>query len=92
MCQADVGIYTHIWADANYNAFPDFSRNKKCRNFDAVLAWQEENSVDVGVFAALRKPPEYTAHIMNQRFKELFGWFTEHDDDGIPEGGLGEIG
>jgi hypothetical protein len=84
MCSANVDIYTHFWADAQYNAFPDFSLNHKCRDFEAVLKWQEDNSVDVDAFAAIRKPDGYKAHDMTHRFKELFGWYTDHEDDGAP--------
>jgi Mycotoxin biosynthesis protein UstYa len=89
MCNANVDIYTHYWADAQLNAFPDFSVNHKCRNFDTILKWQEENSVDVDLFGAIRKPPDYEARIMSHRFKELFGWFNSNPDDGSDSGEIG---
>lgn len=89
MCNANVDIYTHYWADAQLNAFPDFSVNHKCRDFDAILKWQEDNSVDVDLFAAIRKPPQYEAKIMSHRFKELFGWFDSHPDNGSDSGEIG---
>jgi hypothetical protein len=89
MCQSNVGVYTHIWVDASYNAFPDFSAYQQCRDFDAILAWQEKNSIDVEIFGDLRKPPEYKVHIMPHRFKELFGWFLTHEDDGSSGGEIG---
>ncbi|OOF90651.1 hypothetical protein ASPCADRAFT_211853 [Aspergillus carbonarius ITEM 5010] len=82
MCNANVDIYTHFWADAQLNAFPDFSVNHKCRDFDAILSWQEEHSVDVDAFAAIRKPEESVARVMSHRFKDLFGWYKSHPDDG----------
>ncbi|KAE8352700.1 hypothetical protein BDV28DRAFT_165360 [Aspergillus coremiiformis] len=89
MCNANVDIYTHYWADAQLNAFPDFNVNHKCRDFDSILKWQEENSIDVDVFAAIRKPPDYEARVMSHRFKELFGWFKSHPDDGSDSGEMG---
>ncbi|PYH89273.1 hypothetical protein BO71DRAFT_453540 [Aspergillus ellipticus CBS 707.79] len=83
---ANVDIYTHFLADAQLNAFPDFSVNHKCRDFDALLAWQEENSIDVDEFGAIRKPPEHVARVMSHRFKELFGWFESHLHDGPDSG------
>ncbi|PWY91613.1 hypothetical protein BO94DRAFT_489481 [Aspergillus sclerotioniger CBS 115572] len=89
MCNANVDIYTHFWADAQLNAFPDFSVNHKCRDFEAILAWQEENSVDVERFAAIRRPEGVVARVMSRRFKELFGWYKSHEVGGGDE--LGEI-
>lgn len=84
MCTASVDVYTHFWADAQYNAFPDFSLNHKCRDFEAILKWQEENSVPVPEFEVIRRPDDYKARVMTHRFKELFGWFEDHEDDGSP--------
>lgn len=45
MCNADVGIITHNWVhDDDYfepktRPFPDFSIEKKCRNFTKVMDW-----------------------------------------------------
>ena len=89
MCNANVDIYTHYWADAQLNAFPDFSVNHKCRDFDTILRWQEEHSVDVDEFAAIRKPPEAEARVMSHRFKELFGWYKSNPDDGSDSGVIG---
>ncbi|PYH46214.1 oxidase ustYa family protein [Aspergillus saccharolyticus JOP 1030-1] len=89
MCNANVDIYTHYWADAQLNAFPDFSVNHQCRDFDAILRWQEENSVDVDEFAAIRKPPDAEARVMSHRFKELFGWYNANPDDGSDSGIIG---
>ncbi|RAL17387.1 oxidase ustYa family protein [Aspergillus homomorphus CBS 101889] len=89
MCTANVDIYTHYWADAQLNAFPDFSVNHQCRDFDAVLRWQEENSVNVDEFAAIRKPPDAVARVMSHRFKELFGWYNSNPDDGSDSGVIG---
>ncbi|KAJ9228938.1 hypothetical protein DTO169E5_9027 [Paecilomyces variotii] len=89
MCNANVDVYTHYWADAQLNAFPDFNINHKCRDFDAILKWQEENSIDVDTFAEIRRPPEYEPRIMSHRFKELFGWYKTHEDDHFEGGEIG---
>ncbi|RAK99262.1 oxidase ustYa family protein [Aspergillus ibericus CBS 121593] len=89
MCNANVDIYTHFWADAQLNAFPDFSVNHKCRDFDAILSWQEAHSVDVDAFAAIRKPPDSLARVMSHRFKDLFGWYKSHPDNGAEDGEIG---
>lgn len=49
MCNADVGIITHNWiydekySDPKTRPFPDFSVEKKCRDFDSILRWLEED-------------------------------------------------
>jgi hypothetical protein len=82
MCTANVDVYTHTWIDAQENAFPDFSMNHKCRDFDAVLKWHDENSVPLEKFGALRKPADFKEHIMTHQFKEVFQWYDDHPDDG----------
>lgn len=48
MCNADVGIITHNWVrDERYDgpkirAFPDFSVQKTCRDFDGIVGWLRE--------------------------------------------------
>ncbi|KAF8854329.1 hypothetical protein BDZ45DRAFT_706577 [Acephala macrosclerotiorum] len=82
MCTANADVHNHFWADALYNAFPVFSLNHKCRGFEAILEWQEENSVEVKEFEAIRRPGDYEAHVMTHQFKELFEWFEDHENDG----------
>ena len=45
MCTADAGVFSYVWVDRYPKPFPDFSVQHKCRNFDAVLGWAEENQV-----------------------------------------------
>jgi len=45
MCSANVDVVTHNWVETQRNPFPDFSINHQCRDFEAVLQWQEENKV-----------------------------------------------
>ena len=81
MCTANVDVYTHTWLDAQKNTYLDFSMNHKCRDFDAVLKWHDENSVPLERFRALRRPEGFEAHIMNHDFKEVFQWYDDHPDD-----------
>ncbi|KFY02194.1 hypothetical protein O988_02328 [Pseudogymnoascus sp. VKM F-3808] len=87
MCSGNVDIYTHYWMDAQKHAFPDFNINHKCRDFDAILAWQEENSIPVEKFATVFAPPGQKVHVMSHEFKEAFEWYdADHPDDGVIEG------
>ena len=38
MCTAKVDVYTHFWADAQLNAFPEFSLTHKCREFEVLIS------------------------------------------------------
>ena len=81
MCTANVDIYTHFWMDAQVHAFPDFNINHKCRDFDAVLAWQEANSIPLEEFAKARPRKGERVHIMSHDFKEIVRWYDDHPDD-----------
>jgi len=42
MCTADVEMLTYNWRETQHNPFPDMGANKLCRDFDALVRWQEE--------------------------------------------------
>ncbi|KAI5463888.1 hypothetical protein BGZ63DRAFT_506579 [Mariannaea sp. PMI_226] len=86
MCSGNVDLYTHRWIDAQIHAFPDFNIDHKCRDFDAILAWQEEHAVPVEKFAEVRAPEDYKVHIMSHEFKEALHWYDNHPDDGVVDG------
>jgi hypothetical protein len=72
MCTANVDIITHFWTETRSLAWPDFSINHKCRDFDSLLKWQEENSLSIDTFEHTFKPPGTIGHKMSDRLKELF--------------------
>jgi hypothetical protein len=89
ICSGNVDIYTHYWMDAQKHAFLDFNINHKCRDFDAILAWQEENSIPVEKFATMFTLPGQKVYVMSHEFKEAFEWYnTDHPDDRIIGGEL----
>jgi hypothetical protein len=51
MCIADVGIIQHNWVhnrklmEPQTRPFPDFSTEKTCRDFEAILEWATSQSV-----------------------------------------------
>ncbi|KAL2705643.1 hypothetical protein AAEP93_000893 [Penicillium crustosum] len=81
MCSANTDVYTHIWTDTLDHAFPDFNIEHKCKNYDAVLAWQQKNALDEDNFVALRRPEGYPYRTMTHKFKEIHGWFLQHEDE-----------
>lgn len=52
MCNANVDVFLHYWIDTltEMGPYPDFSINHRCRDFEGVLRYQEENSVDLGYY------------------------------------------
>ena len=48
MCDADVGLRPIYWIKRHDLAYPDFSTYHKCRDFEAVKTWAQENEVDMG--------------------------------------------
>lgn len=83
MCQASVDVYTHVWTDSLLQPFPDFNTTKTCRNFDAILNWQERNGVDLEEFYKLRKPREFEGMwIMEERFKDVWREFEWWNPEG----------
>ncbi len=87
MCSANTDVYTHIWTDTLEHPFPDFNIDHQCKDWDAILAWQQQNALDEDAFVALRRPEGYPYRVMAHEFKEIHGWFLEHEDDGDFESG-----
>lgn len=74
MCSPNLDVYLHFWADANPSAFPDFNVNHKCFDFERLLKWQEENSVDIEEFGAVRRLANEEPRKMTPEFKKLFAY------------------
>jgi Mycotoxin biosynthesis protein UstYa len=47
MCHSDLEPITFNKVRGTPGPFPEFSVEQKCRNFDDVLRWKEENQVNV---------------------------------------------
>ncbi|KAK5628322.1 hypothetical protein RRF57_004037 [Xylaria bambusicola] len=58
MCHADVDIVVFNWREKEDEPFPDFEVKKQCRDFDAVLQWQDEMKLGDTIerWKALQKP------------------------------------
>lgn len=83
MCSASLDVYTHVWTDALNTPFPDFNMTKKCRNFDALLDYQERNAVKLNDFYAMRRPEEYGAPLtFSESFKDLWREFNSYNEEG----------
>ena len=70
MCSASVEPIVHYWVDIQQVPFPNFNDKHICRDFDAILNWQEDHSVDVSYFAStVRKPYDVQVHHMSEAYK-----------------------
>ena len=73
-CNANVEPYLHYWSDSQKEPFPDFNNRHQCRDFDTVLKFHEENSIDQGYFVdKVERPPGVDPVIMSHRFKVVQG-------------------
>ncbi|OJJ50736.1 hypothetical protein ASPZODRAFT_126660 [Penicilliopsis zonata CBS 506.65] len=74
MCSASTDPFIHYWVDVGDEPYPDFSINRQCRDFDAVLRWQEENSVPMSQYRnVIRKPLGVIPRIMSDEYKYMVG-------------------
>ncbi|KAH7082624.1 hypothetical protein BKA63DRAFT_403231, partial [Paraphoma chrysanthemicola] len=74
MCSATADIITQPWVEGQSHPFPDFNVNKKCRNFDALLEWHEENMItDMAGFLKIQKPADHVPYKMSDEFHRMFG-------------------
>ncbi|GAW12178.1 hypothetical protein ANO14919_015390 [Xylariales sp. No.14919] len=60
MCHADVDIVTFNWREGQNEPFPDFGVKKQCRDFDAIVQWQQERKLNDTIerWKALEKPDD----------------------------------
>lgn len=80
MCAATLDVVTQPWVRGQLHPFPDFSINKKCRDFGAILKWHEETMVtDLEGYAALRMPQGHVPYEMSEEFYRAFGVGEEDD-------------
>ena len=55
---SNTDLSTLQWMEGQSHAAPDFNINHQCRDFDALLEWRKENSVDMGMWKAMKKPED----------------------------------
>ena len=79
MCNANLDVITLDWVEGQKHPFPDFSINRKCVNFEALVDWQEENKVDRREFMAMEMPEGQIPARMSDEFKRMFGVEGWHD-------------
>jgi hypothetical protein len=77
-CAANTDPFIHYWVDVGDEPYPDFSINRQCKNFDAILDWQEKNSIPMSQFRdVIRKPEGVAPRIMSEEYKYMVGLINE---------------
>ena len=77
-CAANTDPFIHYWVDVGDEPYPDFSINRQCRNFDAILEWQEKNSIPMSKFRdVIRKPEGVAPRIMSEEYKYMVGLIND---------------
>ena len=61
MCTADTGLHPFLWVGNPPHIFPDFNREHKCKNFEAIREYAEKNQ---GTFDELDIVPEPGALVL----------------------------
>lgn len=57
-CNANTEVLTLDWVEDRQAPWPDFSVNRKCRDFNTLVDWQLENAVDADKFDAMPVPKD----------------------------------
>jgi hypothetical protein len=55
-CNANTEVLTLAWVEDRDIPWPDFSVNRKCRDFQALVDWQRSNAVDPEKFDKMPVP------------------------------------
>jgi hypothetical protein len=53
--------------------FPDFTINHQCRDFDTLLQWRKDNSLDMDMWYNMTKPESVKEVPAPKEYYELFG-------------------
>ncbi|KAL4918795.1 hypothetical protein BDW62DRAFT_217421 [Aspergillus aurantiobrunneus] len=57
-CNANTEVLTLAWVEDRKAPWPDFSVNRKCRDFNALVDWQRDNAVDIEKFDQMPLPKD----------------------------------
>jgi hypothetical protein len=64
MCTVDTGVAGQVWIyPENPEPFVDFNTRRRCKNFDAIREWAEENQLPENLPADFLQPPAPGDHI-----------------------------
>ncbi|KAL4962565.1 oxidase ustYa family protein [Aspergillus stella-maris] len=71
-CNANTEVLTLNWVEDRHPPWPDFSINRKCGDWEALVQWQRDHAVDVEMFEKMPLPKDafvWPAPWKNQDFE-----------------------
>ncbi|KAI9755572.1 MAG: Transcription initiation factor TFIID subunit 5 [Chaenotheca gracillima] len=72
MCTASTDVLTFDWMETQARPFPQFTRNAKCRDFGTLQKFQEENTIELDKWIALKKPEGVMQVPAPAKYYEIF--------------------
>ena len=81
MCHADAAMTTMTWLETQERPFPDFSINRKCVDFDALVKWRDENALNVSKVGQIKKPEGADQTRISEWYWKLYGNETIEGDN-----------
>jgi len=57
-CNANTEMLTLAWVEDRHAPWPDFSVNRKCRDFNTLATWQREHAVDADKYDRMPLPKD----------------------------------
>jgi hypothetical protein len=78
MCSASTDIVTLQWVEKQFYPFQDFNVNHQCRDFDRLLDWAIENSVDEDMWMNQKRPEKLNVVPASKEMKEWIKKQTEN--------------
>ncbi|KAK0124096.1 hypothetical protein ONS95_009080 [Cadophora gregata] len=73
MCQGSLDVLTFNWMETQEWPYPDFFVNRQCRDFDAIVKWQDEHSLPLMMGRNLTRPEGAKEIPAPAAFYEMFG-------------------
>ncbi|KAI0149273.1 hypothetical protein BJ166DRAFT_582486 [Pestalotiopsis sp. NC0098] len=81
MCSASLDVITHNWVKGHRLPVPDFSIQHQCRDIEAVVEWQAENSIDYEVWSKMKAPEGARQLDPSEALLEAFKLIASHKHD-----------
>jgi hypothetical protein len=80
-CGADTSMTTMTWLETQQRPWPDFSVNKKCKSFEAVKKWRDDNALDVKKAGSLLKGDRPDQTKIDEYYYRIYGNATTEGDN-----------
>jgi hypothetical protein len=73
MCHGTTDLITMQWMETQHHPFPDFSVNHQCRDFQTLVDFRNEKSVDWDKWLEMKKPKDVQEIPAPRQYYEYFG-------------------